>query len=90
MNRDQQTSRAPAERSHQVPSSSLHDLTTCVEWFRIREYPGGPWMLTLNYEFKLKPTKKQIEDIENILTVCRKVCNYALRERKDWVNSRKC
>ena len=47
-------------------------------------------MLTLNYEFKLKPTKKQIEDIESILTVCRKVWNYALRERKDWINSRKC
>ena len=47
-------------------------------------------MLTLNYEFKLKPTKKQIEDIESILTVCRKVWNYALRERKDWVNSHKC
>ncbi|WP_017318284.1 RNA-guided endonuclease InsQ/TnpB family protein [Mastigocladopsis repens] len=47
-------------------------------------------MLTLTYEFKLKPTKEQVEDIENILTVCRKVWNYALRERKDWVNSRKC
>lgn len=47
-------------------------------------------MLTLTYEYKLKPTKQQIEDIENILTVCRKVWNYALRERKDWVNSRNC
>jgi len=47
-------------------------------------------MLTLNYEFKLKPTKEQILIIENILTACRKVWNYALRERKDWVNSRKC
>ena len=47
-------------------------------------------MLTLTYEYKLKPTKQQIKDIENILTVCRKVWNYALRERKDWVNSRKC
>lgn len=47
-------------------------------------------MLTLTFEFKLKPTKKQVEDIENILTVCRRVWNYALRERKDWVNSRKC
>ncbi|MGB3207149.1 MAG: transposase [Crinalium sp.] len=46
-------------------------------------------MLTLTYEYKLKPTKQQIEDIERILTVCRKVWNYALRERKDWVNSRK-
>jgi putative transposase len=47
-------------------------------------------MFTLTYEYKLNPTKQQIEDIENILTVCRKVWNYALRERKDWVNSRKC
>lgn len=47
-------------------------------------------MLTLTYEYKLKPTKKQIEDIEHILTVCRKVWNYALREKKDWIQSRKC
>jgi putative transposase len=47
-------------------------------------------MLTLTYEYKLKPTKQQVEEMENILTVCRKVWNYALRERKDWVNSRKC
>jgi len=47
-------------------------------------------LLTLTYEYKLKPTLKQIEDIEHILTVCRKAWNYALRERKDWVNSRKC
>lgn len=47
-------------------------------------------MFTLTYEYKLKPTKQQIKDIENILTVSRKVWNYALRERKDWVNSRKC
>jgi len=52
--------------------------------------PRGMTILTLNYEFKLKPTKKQVEDIESILIVCRKVWNYALRERKDWVNSRKC
>lgn len=47
-------------------------------------------MLTLTYEFKLKPTKKQIKDIEQILTVCRKVWNYALRERKDSIQSHKC
>jgi len=47
-------------------------------------------MLTLTYEYKLKPTFQQIKDIEAILNVCRKVWNYALRERKDWVNSRKC
>jgi len=47
-------------------------------------------MLALTYEFKIKPTKEQIKDIENILNVCRQVWNYAGRERKDWVNSRKC
>ena len=47
-------------------------------------------MLTLTYEYKLIPTQQQINEIENILTVCHKVWNFALRERKDWVNSRKC
>lgn len=47
-------------------------------------------MLTLTYEYKLIPTQQQVLEIENILTVCRKVWNFALRERKDWVNSRKC
>jgi putative transposase len=47
-------------------------------------------MLTLTYEYKLIPTQQQALDIENILTVCRQVWNFALRERKDWVNSRKC
>jgi len=47
-------------------------------------------MLCLSYEYKLKPTKEQIAKIEHILTVCQKVWNFALRERKDWVNSRKC
>ena len=47
-------------------------------------------MLTLTYEFKLVPSQKQITIIEDMLAVCRKVWNYALRERKDWINSRKC
>lgn len=47
-------------------------------------------MLTLTYEYKLIPTQKQVVEIENILAVCRKVWNFALRERKDWVNARKC
>lgn len=46
-------------------------------------------MLTCNYQFKLKPTIRQIVDIENYFTACRKVWNYALAERKDWSNSRK-
>ncbi len=47
-------------------------------------------MLNLTYEFKAIPTNEQVQTIEHTLTVCRKVWNFALRERKDWTNSRKC
>ncbi|MEI2582283.1 RNA-guided endonuclease InsQ/TnpB family protein [Scytonema sp. PRP1] len=47
-------------------------------------------MLSLTYEYKAMPTNEQIQQIEHTLTVCRKVWNFALRERKDWLNSRKC
>ncbi|MEM6453222.1 MAG: transposase, partial [Cyanobacteria bacterium P01_D01_bin.105] len=47
-------------------------------------------MLILTYEYKLKPTKQQAEEMQHILDVCRSVWNYALRERKDWSASRKC
>ncbi|MCA1990492.1 MAG: transposase [Coleofasciculus sp. S288] len=47
-------------------------------------------MLSLTYEYKAIPTAEQIQIIEHTLTVCRKVWNFALRERKDWLNSRKC
>jgi putative transposase len=47
-------------------------------------------MLTLTYEYKLIPTKEQIDEMEHILDVCTSVWNYALRERKDWIASRKC
>ncbi len=47
-------------------------------------------MLNLTYEYKLKPTAEQAQEIERILGVCRRVWNFALRERKDWINSRKC
>ncbi len=46
-------------------------------------------MLTLTREYKLKPTKRQAIEMEHILSVCRSVWNYALRERKDWIASRK-
>ncbi len=46
-------------------------------------------MLNLTYEFKLKPTPEQAQEIERILEVCRKVWNYALQSRKDWLKSRK-
>lgn len=44
----------------------------------------------MTWEFKLEPTAEQALEIERTLTVCRKVWNFALRERKDWLNSRKC
>ena len=47
-------------------------------------------MITLTYEYKLKPTQQQSEEMQHILDVCRSVWNYALRERKDWSTSRKC
>ena len=47
-------------------------------------------MFSLIYEFKLKPTSAQIATFEEWLEQCRRVYNYALTERKDWVNSRKC
>ncbi|MGI2909492.1 RNA-guided endonuclease InsQ/TnpB family protein [Tolypothrix sp. VBCCA 56010] len=46
-------------------------------------------MITINYEYKLKPNAQQIEIFEAWLDACKKVYNFALRERKDWVNSRK-
>ncbi len=47
-------------------------------------------MLTRTFEFKLKPTAEQVSIFESWLVACRKVYNYALAERKAWVNSRKC
>jgi len=47
-------------------------------------------MLTLSYQYKLIPSKFQIEMIEDSLNVCRSVWNFALKEVKDWYASRKC
>jgi len=46
-------------------------------------------MLNMAWEFKLEPTPEQVDTIERIFAVCRSVWNFALRERKDWLNSRK-
>ncbi|HIK14854.1 MAG TPA: transposase [Leptolyngbyaceae cyanobacterium M33_DOE_097] len=46
-------------------------------------------MLNMTWEFKLEPTPEQVTEIDRILEVCRNVWNFALRERKDWLNSRK-
>ncbi|MDB9313692.1 transposase [Spirulina sp. CS-785/01] len=47
-------------------------------------------MLTLNYQYKLIVTPEQASTLDSWLDICRSVYNYGLRERKDWVNSRKC
>ncbi len=47
-------------------------------------------MLNLTYEYKLIPTNTQRQTFDQWLNICRQVYNFALRERKDWVNSRKC
>lgn len=46
-------------------------------------------MLNMTWEFKLEPNTEQISEIERILSVCRSVWNFALQERKDWLDSRK-
>lgn len=45
--------------------------------------------ITVNYEYKLKPSAQQVKTFETWLATCKQVYNYALRERKDWVNYRK-
>ncbi|NJK56947.1 MAG: helix-turn-helix domain-containing protein, partial [Pleurocapsa sp. SU_5_0] len=47
-------------------------------------------MLNLTYNYKLNPTKEQIELIEHNLAVCKSVWNHALYVRKLWYNSRSC
>ncbi|WP_414623133.1 RNA-guided endonuclease InsQ/TnpB family protein [Calothrix sp. CCY 0018] len=47
-------------------------------------------MFTLTYEFKIKTTKREQAIFEEWLEINRRVYNYALRERKDWYESRKC
>ena len=46
-------------------------------------------MISFTYEFKLKPTKKQGQDIEIYFDVCRAVYNWNHRERKDWMQSKR-
>ena len=46
-------------------------------------------MITLTYRFKLKLNRQQTQEVEHILSVCKSVYNYALAERKHWLNSRK-
>jgi putative transposase len=47
-------------------------------------------VFNLTFEFKLKPIATQIAVFEDWLEQCLTVYNYALKEPKDWYNSRKC
>jgi putative transposase len=47
-------------------------------------------MLTLNYTYRIYPAAAQQTELLNWLETCRGVYNYALRELKDWIASRKC
>ena len=46
-------------------------------------------MIAFTYEYKIKPTKQQLRQIEQYLDICRSVYNYAHAERKVWLESRK-
>ena len=46
-------------------------------------------MINLTYSAKLNLNRQQTQEIEHILRVCKSIYNYALTERKHWLNSRK-
>ena len=46
--------------------------------------------LTLNYSYRIYPDSKQEAMLDEWLEICRCSYNYALRELKDWIASRKC
>ncbi len=46
--------------------------------------------LTLNYTYRIYPDSKQSAMLSEWLEICRRSYNYALRELKDWIASRKC
>jgi putative transposase len=47
-------------------------------------------MLSLTYSYRIYPDATQEARMLAWMESCRKVYNYALRERKDWIASRKC
>jgi putative transposase len=46
--------------------------------------------MLLNYVYRLYPDNNQIDLLNEWLETCRISYNYALRELKDWIASRKC
>lgn len=46
--------------------------------------------MTLNYTYRIYPDSNQEAMLDEWLEICRRSYNYALRELKDWIASRKC
>ncbi len=46
--------------------------------------------MILNYTYRIYPDARQQESLNEWLDICRASYNYALRELKDWIASRKC
>ncbi|MDJ0571974.1 MAG: transposase [Pleurocapsa sp. MO_192.B19] len=46
--------------------------------------------MILNYNYRIYPDSNQVELLNEWLETCRVSYNYALRELKDWIASRKC
>ena len=46
--------------------------------------------MILNYRYRIYPDAQQAEQLNDWLETCRVSYNYALRELKDWIASRKC
>jgi putative transposase len=47
-------------------------------------------MFHITFRYRIYPDFEQEQQMLNWLETCRKVYNHAVRERKDWMNSRKC
>lgn len=47
-------------------------------------------MLTLNYRYRIYPDAAQEQKLLKCMDICRGAYNYALRQIKDWCDSRKC
>lgn len=47
-------------------------------------------MLTFNYRYRIYPDATQQQVLIEWMETCRHAYNYALREMKDWCDSRKC
>ncbi len=47
-------------------------------------------MVSMTYTYRIHPDIDQEGKMLDWLEQCRRVYNYALRQRKDWINSRKC